>query len=877
MNNNSKSYEPEIKRSRGISPLWILPILTMVLAGWLVYKAINDAGVRVQIHFSNGQGLVAGRTTIRYQGLEVGMVRNIKLSPDLESIFVDAEIYPEAIKLLSKDTQFWLVKPKASLSGVSGLDALVSGNYIAIQPGETETNNHPDEYQALDSAPANQIAHHGMSVQLNASNLGGLSVGSQIVYKKIPIGEVLSYQLDKNNKSVLIQASIKEDYKDVITNKSRFWNVSGIGANMGFNGIDVHLESLSALIGGAIAVDSPDGGEPVKEHAQFHLYKNLKTAGRGIPITITLPDNSQVNPDGSPIMYRGIEIGQITDLNFNDDRSHVVASAAVEPAFSDLLTSGTQFLLEEPELSVSGSKNLTNFVKGNFLTLIPSEHKASDKTVRQFVAKRQAAFDKRHAMSLTLWAPDSYGLETGTPIYYRGITVGRVVDVQLQKDKVAFSITIDDKYRHLVRSQNRFYLSSSARAQLSDDGVSVSIPPAKRLLTGSISFMSAGQKHAAKHYQLYENQSLANLAQVNQSGSQALTLVADKLPPISTGSPLLYRNLKVGTVTQYHLTDADVEVTVNIENQYRHLLTENTVFWNHSGIDIQASLSGISMQAAPLQSLLKGGIEFDNFKGIDNRVNDHWKLYPDYDQARHHGTEVTLVTEDNPDLKVGTPLQYKGVNVGKVISIAPDFAHHNVTIKAQIQPDYSQQLARAGSVFWVSKVKISLKGIDNIDKLFHNSISVEPGNGAATTEFSLSKSPYKAMGTTFVLQSASRQSVMVGTPVLYRGLEVGHVKKVALSSLADRIVSTIEIKPQYAYLVRQNTVFWNTSGVDVSIGISGASVKSGTLDSLIRGGISFATPDKQPLLHAAKEGQSFILHQSAEEDWKEWSTVIPKP
>lgn len=877
MNKNTMSYEPDIKRSRGISPLWILPILTMLLAGWLVFKAVNDAGERIQIHFLNGQGLVAGRTTIRYQGLEVGMVRNIKLSPDLESIFVDAEIYPEATKLLSKDTQFWLVKPKASLSGVSGLDALVSGNYIAIQPGQTETNSHPDEFQALDNAPANQISHHGMSVQLKANNLGGISVGSQIVYKKIPIGEVLSYQLDKNNKSVLIQASIKEEYKDVITNKSRFWNVSGVEASMGFNGIDVQLESLSALVGGAIAVDSPDGGEPVTEKSEFHLYKNLKTAGRGIPITITLPDDSKINSDGSPIMYRGIEIGQITDLTFNDDRSHIKASAAVQPAFSDLLTSGAHFLLEEPSLSLSGSKNLANFVKGNFLTLIPSEHPNNDANSRQFVAKRQAAFTQRHSMSITLWAEDSYGMEKGTPILYRGIAVGRVVDVELTTDNVKFVVTIDDKYRDLIHAKNRFYLSSSVNAKLSDDGVNVTVPPAKQLLTGSISFIRSGKDKVADGYQLYANKSLADLAQVNQSGSQALTLVADKLPPVSAGSPLLYRNLKVGTVSHYHLTSQGVEVTVNIDNQYRHLLTDNTVFWNHSGIDIQASLSGIKLQAAPLQSLIKGGIEFDNFKGIDNRINDHWKLYPNYDQARHHGTEVTLVADENPDLKVGTSLQYKGVNVGKVIKITPNFTKHNVTIKAQIQPDYSQQLARSGSVFWVSKVNISLKGIDNIDKLFHTTISVNPGKGAEQTRFSLSSSPYKTMGKRFVLQSPTRQSVTTGTPVLYRGLEVGHVTQVGLSNLADRVLTTVEIKPQYTYLVRKNTVFWNASGVDVSIGIGGANVKSGTLDSIMRGGISFATPDEQPLPVMAKDGQSFLLNESPDDDWKEWHTIIPKP
>ncbi len=117
-----------------MSPLWILPIITLVLAGWLVLNAINEAGQRVQIYFSDAQGLIAGRTTIRYQGLEVGMVRDISLSPDLESIYVDADIYPEATKLLGADTRFWLVKPTASISGISGLDALVSGNYISIQP-----------------------------------------------------------------------------------------------------------------------------------------------------------------------------------------------------------------------------------------------------------------------------------------------------------------------------------------------------------------------------------------------------------------------------------------------------------------------------------------------------------------------------------------------------------------------------------------------------------------------------------------------------------------------------------------------------------------------------------------------------------------------
>lgn len=119
--NNPQPQPVEIKRDRGISPLWLLPLLALCLAGWLVYKAVNEAGERIQIHFNNASGLIAGRTTIRYQGLEVGMVRDVSLSKDLKSIYVTADIYPEAAKTLRSNTQFWLVKPKASITGIWAL------------------------------------------------------------------------------------------------------------------------------------------------------------------------------------------------------------------------------------------------------------------------------------------------------------------------------------------------------------------------------------------------------------------------------------------------------------------------------------------------------------------------------------------------------------------------------------------------------------------------------------------------------------------------------------------------------------------------------------------------------------------------------------
>ncbi|ELL4670334.1 MCE family protein [Vibrio fluvialis] len=870
-----KAYSPDVRRNKGISPLWILPILTMILAGWLVVKAIHDAGDRIQIYFSDAQGLVAGRTTIRYQGLEVGMVRDIKLSSDLNSIYVEADVYPEATRLLSADTRFWLVKPTASLSGVSGLDALVSGNYIAIQPGSNidGQSDHPDEYHALDSAPSDLLANSGLTISLKASDLGGISIGSQIVYKKIPIGEVYSYQLDESAKSVIIQASIKNEYRHIITSESRFWNVSGVGTTVGFDGIDVRLESLSALIGGSIAVDSPDGGEPVEQNTQFRLYRDLKTAGRGIPVKIDLPDNNNINPSGAPIIYRGIEIGQITNLQLNNDK--IVASAAIQPAFSDLLNSGSHFVLEEAKVSLTGVENLANLVKGNFLTLVPGE---GDRA-RHFTAVRKAEFSQEQSRSvaLKLIAESSFGLEKDAQILYRGVAVGSVTAVKLAADKVEFDVLIDKQYASLVRSQSRFYVTGSASAALTESGLSVSIPPAKQLLTGSISFVSEGSEKTQQSYRLYQNQSLAEIAKYNQSGSQTLQLFAPELPPVNAGSPLLYRNLKVGTVSSFKLTQSGVVIEAKIENQYKHLITSQTVFWSRSGVEVNASLSGVSIKAAPLQTLIQGGIEFDNINGVENKQGELWKLYPDYQQAQKYGEEIMLVAQGNTGITIGTPIKYNGVQVGEITDVLPDFSSPQVRFKARIQPTYAPYITKAGSVFWLAEAKVGLKGVSNLQNLISKAIEVKPGSGKATKQFTLSAMPYQAKGITFSLQSETRGSIDVGTPVLYRDIEVGRVTDVRLGNFADRVISTIEIESKYAYLVRENSLFWNTSGLDVSIGLSGANVKAGTLDSIVRGGITFATPEQKQLTAAAKAGQSFYLYPTPQEEWKKWRTAIPKP
>ncbi|MGR5280867.1 MlaD family protein [Photobacterium damselae] len=869
--NNPQPQPVEIKRDRGISPLWLLPLLALCLAGWLVYKAVNEAGERIQIHFNNASGLIAGRTTIRYQGLEVGMVRDVSLSKDLKSIYVTADIYPEAAKTLRSNTQFWLVKPKASITGISGLDTLVSGNYIALQPGDGEPTT---KFTALESQPSDTPVADGLKVQLRSPTLGSVSIGSQVFYKKIPVGEVYNYTLSGNKKRVIIDLLIYPKYENLVTNKSRFWNVSGMSANIGFNGVDVQFESLSALIAGAIAFDSPDEGKPIEQDHLFRLYPDINTAGRGIAIKIELPDNNNINASGSPIMYRGLQIGQISDLRLDKETNKIIADAAIEPSMSDLLTTGSSLLLEEAEVSLNGVKNIGNLIRGNFLRIIPGKGEPT----RKFKAITQDTLQEQQkgSANFTLIADTSHGIKRGTKLNYKGITVGRVTNVTLDENKVKFDVLVLPKFTHLIRSGSRFYIEGGIQANVSNKGLDVSIAPADQLITSAISFTSTGKASIAKSYTLYGNKNLASLADNQRSSAAKLTLFADKLPPVSEGSPILYRNLQVGQVLGYALKGDGVTINIEIESQYRHLINQQTVFWNRSGVEVEAGIGGLKLTASPLSTLIKGGIAFDTMDNVSNKEGRAFKLYDSLSAAQNFGLQVTLTAKDARSIATNTPIRYQGVNVGKVVEIVPDFKNESVIIKVRLFPNYAQTLAKSGSYFWLVQPKLSLTGTENLDSLLSSYIAVEPGNGRYAQTFKLGSSQKLESGKTLYLEAEERDSIAEGTPLLYRDIQVGQVTHVSLGKLSDRVIIEAQVDKEYSYLVRSNTVFWNTSGVNVTLGLTGAEVKAGTVDSILRGGISFATPEKQPLSPKAHNGKHFLLHKEVNPQWLSWRTAIPK-
>ena len=132
----SELPEPVVRSGkRQVSIVWLVPVVAILIGGWLIYKAISEKGPEITITFNTAEGLEAGKTKIKCKDVEIGLVEEISLSKDLTQVIVKARLVREADSIFSENSRFWVVRARVSASSVTGLGTVFSGAYIDIDPG----------------------------------------------------------------------------------------------------------------------------------------------------------------------------------------------------------------------------------------------------------------------------------------------------------------------------------------------------------------------------------------------------------------------------------------------------------------------------------------------------------------------------------------------------------------------------------------------------------------------------------------------------------------------------------------------------------------------------------------------------------------------
>ncbi|MBP5980119.1 MAG: intermembrane transport protein PqiB [Halomonas sp.] len=324
----NNEQEPDLNKAKPsrqtrLSPIWIVPIVAIIIGLWLVYDNYTSRGTLITLTMNNAEGIEAGNTLIRSRNVEIGLVQNVQLSEDLSSAVITARIQPQADKLLREDSRFWVVKPRIGREGISGLGTVLSGAYIQLEPGTAEEQRR--EFPVSDVPPVATAGMAGLNISLISQLGNSLRVGDPVSYQGYTVGRVEEASFDPESRTMQHQIFIEEPYAQLVTDSTRFWSSSGVDFRLDANGFRVNVESLEALLGGGVTFGVPEDlpmGRKVEPGARFNLYADEDDAREGtfnryLEYVLLVDDTVRGLSRGAPVEFRGVRMGTVAAVPWN--------------------------------------------------------------------------------------------------------------------------------------------------------------------------------------------------------------------------------------------------------------------------------------------------------------------------------------------------------------------------------------------------------------------------------------------------------------------------------------------------------------------------------------------------------------------------------
>ncbi|MCM2972702.1 MULTISPECIES: intermembrane transport protein PqiB [Larsenimonas] len=312
------------KRQKSISPVWLVPLLAVLIGGWMLYHTFTSRGPEITLIMDNAEGIEAGKTLIKARNVEVGRVNSVSLSDDTSHAVVTARMHEDAENLLKTDSRFWVVKPRVGREGISGLNTVLSGPYIQLQPGRAEQTKR--RFDMLEKPPVAPPDAGGLRINLTSANANALSVGDPVIFQGFTVGRVEASNFDTSDRQMHYRLYIFKPYRSLVTTNTRFWSASGVRFDLSTEGFTLDLASIESLISGGVTFGVPEDIAPGNPIAQtdntFELYGDEETARQGsfshyLKYIVMVDDTVRGLHKGAPVEYRGVRIGTVDTVAYH--------------------------------------------------------------------------------------------------------------------------------------------------------------------------------------------------------------------------------------------------------------------------------------------------------------------------------------------------------------------------------------------------------------------------------------------------------------------------------------------------------------------------------------------------------------------------------
>jgi paraquat-inducible protein B len=262
-----------VRRRRLVRMVWVVPLIAVAVAAWLVYQRIQDVGPEIVVTFEDGAALRVGQTPLRYRGVQIGEVSGVKLSPDEQHALVKIRLQKDAAQIAREGSRFWIVRQRVGWGTFSGLNTVLSGPEIQVIPGKPDAPA-KTEFAGLDTPPA--AIEGGLHIVLRAER-PKMRTDAPVSYRGVEVGTVQKLDLAPNALSADVHVLIYPRFAALVREGSSFWDVSGVAVKGGiFKGMQVEFESLRSFVTGGIEFATPPGTKRARPGTVFFLYNEPK-------------------------------------------------------------------------------------------------------------------------------------------------------------------------------------------------------------------------------------------------------------------------------------------------------------------------------------------------------------------------------------------------------------------------------------------------------------------------------------------------------------------------------------------------------------------------------------------------------------------------
>jgi paraquat-inducible protein B len=341
--------QPAAKRAlSGASFIWIIPLLALIVAFGVAWQSYSARGPVIIVNFSDGAGIAAGETKLKYRDIEVGTVEEVGFSEGLNTVEVHIRLEKSVADYVDSSSVFWIVQPEVTAQGISGLSTVLSGVYIQGS-WDTEIGTAATEFRGSDVAPLIKPGDSGLQITFRTTPTGTLTDNAPIFFRGIQVGQMGRAQIGRSGAFAVSEGIIYDEHRNLISSSTRFWDTSGFSFSVGPTGAEIDFSSLSTLIGGGITFDTfVSGGDPVSDGQVFEIFDSKETARSSLfttsevdplQISVIFDENVSGLAVGAPVELSGFRVGSVESLSgivdsnrFGDSRVRLNVMMSIQPS-----------------------------------------------------------------------------------------------------------------------------------------------------------------------------------------------------------------------------------------------------------------------------------------------------------------------------------------------------------------------------------------------------------------------------------------------------------------------------------------------------------------------------------------------------------------